>query len=147
MAWSDSPAASSRDPGHFWTVPWFSHLPLNKESSPSPCQLGTLLLRPQWKGGPLLLLLGKQASLPGTTLFMSTLHVSIFLSAQDSLLTTRRKAIPVRKQIPPAVLPNSRSSTEYLKRRSRPPSYCFQAGVVGWGPGVQRGFCADPSTV
>lgn len=104
-----------------------------EERPPSPLNLGS---RPPSLGPPW---------------YCSFVHsrwsVSISLSARDSLLTTRCKTFPMRKGVPPAMLPNSRSTTEYLKRRSRPASYCFQAGVVGWGPGLHRVFCADPSTV
>lgn len=76
----------------------------------SPCQLGPLLLLllPQQKEPPppLLLLLGKQASLPGTTLvlLMYTLQIlSEHLSVspgQDGLPPTRCKTSPVRPQVP-----------------------------------------------
>lgn len=49
---------------------------------------------------------------------------------------------PSEEACAPTVLPDSPSTTEYLKRRNRPTSYCFLAGVVGWGPGsAQKHLC------
>lgn len=87
IAWPNSPAASSPRPGCFWTAPW-SHFPLNKESSPSPCHL----LLPQQKEAPFSSSLGSRPpSLPGTTLvlLMCTLqtlsgHLSISPVRTDS---------------------------------------------------------------
>lgn len=95
------------------TVPWFSHLPLNKESSPSPCQLEALLLQPQQKGGPLLLLLGKQATLPGTTLVL--------------LLCTLQRAsehLPVSPGQPP-----DHKMQDYLSEEACPPSSATQQPI------------------
>ena len=85
-------------------------------------------------------------SLPGTTLAspMCTLQM-----ASEPLPVSpgqspdhKMQDYPSEEACAPTVLPDSPSTTEYLKRRNRPTSYCFLAGVVGWGPGsAQKHLC------
>lgn len=80
--------------------------PHEQRKQPSSLPAGhSWLLQPQQKQGPLLLFLGKQASLPGTTLvlLMCTLPIlraSLCQPSQDSLPTTRSKTNPMRRHVP-----------------------------------------------
>lgn len=107
MAWSDSPAASSRDPGHFWTVPWFFSSPSEQRKQPFSLPAGRFAASAPAEGrppSPLIREAGLPPSLPGATLH-TLQRVSGRLSpcqpSQDSHLTPRCETSPVRK-LPPS---------------------------------------------
>lgn len=153
MAWSDSPAASSRDPGHFWTVPWFFSSPSEQRKQPFSLPAGRFAASAPAEGRPPSLI--REAGLPpslGPPCVHSCVHsrglVDVYLPVNpagqppDPKMRDQPSEEAASQQCNPTA-----SQLQNTQRTNRPASYCFQAGVLGWGPDLHRGFWTKPSTV